>query len=177
MSGLFGQSEKVNNVLFVGILILLVGSLFLLSGMFKLGELLNVRFETDVILLVSSISLYCSLFLPLFSSIIFGYVSKSPKKSFLLGFLVWASLPLFSIISIIISFIIKGTISEQISILYACLFLLYFMNGIISGGAGYFVAANHPDKKRRIIYPLVLFLITISLYLVTLLIGFAIAMN
>jgi hypothetical protein len=155
MSGLFGQSEKVNNVLFVGILILFI------------GVLINIRFD----------SLFFFLFLLFFSSVIFGYVSKSPNKSFLLGFLVWVVFPLSKIVDIL-----RQNISvSDINLIYGSttimflVFFIYFINGIISGGAGYFTAANHPDKERRIIYPLVLFLITIGLFLVSILIAFALS--
>ena len=171
MSGLFGQSEKVNNILFVLILILFVMSSFLLSGMFKLGELLNVRFETDVILLSSSLSANLLFFVLFFSSIIFGYVSKNPKKTFLLGFLIWTLPFCISIIRIIIR---QTSVSDVFLTNYPILALLSFINGILMGVAGYFVAVNHPDKNRRILYrilPLVLILITIYLFLVSASIG------
>ena len=171
MSGLFGQSEKVNNILFVGILILFVMSSFLLSGMFKLGELLNVRFETDVILLSSSLSAYLLFFSLFFSSIIFGYISKNPKKTFLLGFLIWTIPFCIPIIRIIIQ---QTSVSDVFLTDYLIMALLFFINGILIGVAGYFVAVNHPDKNRRILYLIlsfVLILITIYLFLVSASIG------
>jgi hypothetical protein len=167
MSGLFGKSEKVNNILFVGILILFALSLFLLSGIFALGDLLNVRFESDVILLFNSLSVFLTIFLWLFSSIIFGYVSKSPKKAFLLGFLIWASLPLFSVV--------KGILGS-VTPIYGSILILFFINGIITGSAGYFAAVDSPDKNKRTQYRLIslaLFLVSIGLFLAIALIGFS----
>ena len=158
MSGLFGQSEKVNNVLFVGILVLVI----LILHFFIMGSFENFRFW---------LTLFLSLLL--FSSIIFGYVSKNPKKSFLLCFLIWASFPLY-----ILYIIVDSIVSNQTSIITgiteaAIPLLVFFITGIISGSTGYFVAADHPDKNRRIIYRvlsfvlfLIVFLITVVLYFV-----------
>jgi hypothetical protein len=79
MSGLFGQSEKVNNVLFVVILTLAVLLLVFIK-----------KIDSDL--------LFLSLALLFFSSIIYGYVSNRPKKAFLLAFLVWSIFLLCKII-------------------------------------------------------------------------------
>jgi len=167
MSGLFGQSEKVNNILFAGILILFALSLFLLSGIFALGDLLNVRFESDVIRLSYSLSTFLTIFLWLFGSIIFGYVSKSPKKAFLLGFLIWTDFLLFSVIKAIL-----GSDTPT----YDSIMIFYFINGIVNGSAGYFAAVDSSDKNKRIQYWLIslaLFLVSIGLFFVIALIGFS----
>ena len=156
MSGLFGQSEKVNNVLFVGIMALSILVLFIstLAG--------NFRFWITLFFL----------FL-LFSSIIFGYVSKNSKKAFLLGFLIWACIPLYIIVGQIVSKRISISdifVPDELTlIIIGCTFIA----GIISGCVGYLTASNlgHSDKKWGIVYRIlssvlffILFYITFFLY-------------
>jgi len=137
MSGLFEQSEKVNNILFIGIIALSILALFIST-------------------VVENFRIWITLFFLflLFSGIIFGFVSKNPKKAFLLGFLIWACIPLYIIVGEIASKRISISDlfvpDELILIIIICTFIA----GIISGGVGYFTASEfvHSDKKWRILY-------------------------
>ena len=154
MSGLFEQSEKINNIVFFGIMALSVLVLYISS------LLENFRFWLTLFFLIL-----------LLSGIIFGFVSQNPKKSFLLGFLIWACIPLYLIIGKILSNPLSiSDVFDMIPIISGCTFI----TGIISGSVGYFAAAEfvHPDKKWKIVYRiistvlfLVLLYITALLYI------------
>jgi hypothetical protein len=150
MSGLFNQSEKVNNILFVGILALSI-LIFCISNVVE-------SFRVWITLLF--------LFL-LFSGIIFGFVSKNPKKAFFLGFLIWAFIPLYTTVADIIG----GFFSISLAIVIIC---WTFICGILNGSVGYLATASHPDKKWRIMYRVLsLVLFFILLYITSILYVFS----
>jgi len=148
MTGLFGQSEKANTVLFSLFLMLLILSLLFIDGV--------IRPYAEPFFLG----------LLFFGSIVYGFVSKNPKKSFLLGVLIWASLP--------IAVIISESVKNQYSIFdwfilseVTILFLILFIIGIISGSSGYLIATENQNFKIKILYwglALILWLFTFFLY-------------
>ena len=131
------QREEANNLLFVGIMALSILALY-------------------ISVIVENFRIWITLFflLLLLGSIIFGYVSKNPKKSFFLGFLIWACIPLYITVGEIISKRISISdifVPDELKlIIIGCTFIA----GIISGGVGYFTASTfvHSDKKWGILY-------------------------
>jgi len=128
MSGLFEQSEKSNNILFAGIMALSI----LILCLSYVGE--NFKAWMTILFL-----------LLLFSSVIYGFVSKNPEKAFLLGFLIWALIPVYAAVV----GIIDGLFVMSLAVVIIC---WAFICGILSGSIGYLTTVAHLDKKCRIGY-------------------------
>ncbi|MDV0446297.1 hypothetical protein MsAg5_01270 [Methanosarcinaceae archaeon Ag5] len=128
MSGLSNQNsnqnEKLNNILFVLILGLsiITGVLFTLESTFYSGIVYFLLILTII---------------P--TGIIYGFISKNPKKSFALGFL--------TVLLCLGIATWRPDIITQIIILTASLCL-----GILNGLAGYFMAKNDSDSKKNTFY-------------------------
>jgi hypothetical protein len=129
MTGLFGQSEKANSILFIAFLSLYLFSLF--------GMVSDVWFyRTETLFLIMLLT----------GSIFYGFISKSPIKSFILGFLIW-----FLPIAIIgIYDIIESSEPVQLSDFLGLVFWMVFC--LLNGGVGYFIAATNSDKRKQLLY-------------------------
>ena len=129
MTGLFGQSEKANSILFIAFLSLYLFSLF---GM--VSDVWFYRTETLFFIML------------LTGSIFYGFISKSPIKSFILGFLIW-----FLPIAIIgIYDIIESSEPVQLSDFLGLVFWMVLC--LLNGGVGYFIAATNSDKRKQLLY-------------------------
>ena len=129
MAGLFGQGEKANSILFIAFLSLYLFSLFdMMSDTWahKTGMLFLIMLLTG--------------------SIFYGFISKSPTKSFILGFLIWF---LFFAIGSIYD-MVENSRPFQLSILLGFVPLAAFC--LLNGGVGYFIAATHTDKRKQLLY-------------------------
>ena len=129
MTGLFGQSEKANSILFIAFLSLYLFSLF--------GMVSDVWFyRTETLFLIMLLT----------GSIFYGFISKSPIKSFILGLLIW-----FLPIAIIgIYDIIESSEPVQLSDFWGLVFWMVFC--LLNGGVGYFIAATNSDKRKQLLY-------------------------
>jgi len=129
MTGLFGQSEKANSILFIAFLSLYLFSLF--------GMVSDVWFyRTETLFLIMLLT----------GSIFYGFISKSPFKSFILGLLIW-----FLPIAIIgIYDIIESSEPVQLSDFWGLVFWMVFC--LLNGGVGYFIAATNSDKRKQLLY-------------------------
>lgn len=133
MSGLFNQSENTNNFLFVFVwLLFILSAICMFNGYY-------VR-TTELIFL----------FLLIAGSIIYGFVSKNPVKSFSLGLLIWLSWFFSSIISEVLNSGFAQISGNILPILGSVLYFVLF--GSLNGGIGYFIAADHLDKRRQLLY-------------------------
>ena len=149
MTQLFNQNGKIDIIAFV-----MVWALFFLT-----------------IISINNNSLFryvepFFLFFLFFGSIIYGAVLRRPKKAFLLGFLIWVSLPFH----LWIVELIKGiTLISDIFVLsnFTIISFVFLAFGIINGSTAYFVASSFTNPQRKLLYrglAFVLFIITAILF-------------
>ncbi|MBZ3935391.1 hypothetical protein [Methanimicrococcus blatticola] len=133
MTGLFNQSENVNTLLFAFIWIV-----FILS---VIGIFYGYSVHTAELIFI---------FLLLAGSIIYGFISKNPVKSFILGLSIWLSWVFISTFPNILESGYGSIFENPLSFLGG---MLYFAAlGSLNGGIGYFIAATHSDKRRQLLY-------------------------
>ena len=123
----FQKKEMLNNILFLFFL-----SLFILFNVF-----LHLNYEASIIELICLIFLF-------FGGIVYGYISKNPLKSYLIGFLLFPIMLLFSLIQDSLSF------TELLSHLFNIFIVLVYSS--FWGLPGYFMAKESNNKKKRLAY-------------------------
>ena len=149
MAGLFNQNEKTNTILFAVIWMVFI---------------LTIEGVTVSAWLPYIEPLF--LVLLLFGSIIYGFISRNPKKSLLLGILIWASMPLHLLTSEAITRQLFAS-GNFAMIDFVTLIIFLLIVGVINGGAAYLIATDHTDSKKELIYhilALILSFISIILF-------------
>ena len=149
MAGLFNQNEKTNTILFAVIWMVFILAIegLTVSTLFPYVEPLF-------------------LVLLLFGSIIYGFISRNPKKSLLLGILIWASMPLYLLTSEAIAGQLFASGNFAVTE-FVTLVIFLLVIGVINGGSAFLVATDHTSSKKDLlchILALILSFISIILF-------------
>ena len=141
-SGIFNQTEKINNIVFVGIL-------------FLFAVLLSLSSESGSAAIGSAVMLYFCIYISLllFGSCLYGLFSKNPMKSAFLG-LMFSVISGFLILIPMISGEMLPTIESMIPYLIA-LSVMAIFNILI----GWFAASKDITKAKNLIILLSLIII------------------
>ncbi|WNY24162.1 hypothetical protein MmiHf6_14910 [Methanimicrococcus hongohii] len=132
MGGLFGQSEEVNTCLAFAVWIVFILSLFCLYS--------DIRIPYAEMIFI---------FLLIAGSIFYGFISKNPVKSFILGTLIWFSMFLFMLLYEIIETNSFPFLDNPLGIVSGI--FTYLALGILNGGIGYFIAVQNSDQRKQLL--------------------------